>query len=252
MLESASSTRTKLPQPRKPELFNTKVVHKVNFRSPSSKVATFQLQSSTRSALPQLQLTSRKPRMRGPVGLMSANWRGGPSTFAKLSRILRQTFAKIRLEVALSLPRQLQNSQKLVSAGWGLLLQRRILAATLRLRILRPTLLCGHSARAQPVVAHGSSLQLPVSKPHKTFAEKELTFATPFAELSQRSTLRPKGRPLHSSIQRPFGLSNRRFCSEGSIGKVVVPHSQRLVIAIAKQHNQMAFLQPEPPLTQKY
>ena len=147
VLECESSTRTKLPQPRKSEIFNTKVVHKVNFRSPSSKVATFQFQSSTRSALPQLQLTSRKLRMRGPVGLMSGNWRGGPSTFAKLSQILRQTFAKIRLEVALSLPRQLQNSQKLVSAGWGLLLQRRILAATLRLRILRPTLLCGHSAR---------------------------------------------------------------------------------------------------------
>ena len=101
----------------------------MNFRSPSSKVATFQFQSRARSALPQLQLTSRELRTRGPVGLMSGNWRGGPSTFAKLSRILRQTFAKIRLEVALNLPRQLQSSQKLVSAGWGLLLQRRILAA---------------------------------------------------------------------------------------------------------------------------
>ena len=119
----------------------------MNFRSSSSKVATFQIQSSTRSALPQLQLTSRKLRMRRPVGLLSGNWRGGPSTFANLSRILRQTFAKIQLEVALSLPRQLQTSQKLVSAGWGLLLQRRTLAATLRLRILRPTLVCGHSAR---------------------------------------------------------------------------------------------------------
>ena len=78
---------------------------------------------------------------------MSGNWRGGLLTFAKLSRILRQTFAKIRLEVPLNLPRQLQNSQKLVFAGWGLLLQRRILAATLRLRILQPTLVCGHSAR---------------------------------------------------------------------------------------------------------
>ena len=170
----------------------------MNFRSPSSKVATFQFQSSTRSVLPQLQLTSRKLRMRRPVGLMSGNWRGGPSTFAKLSRILRQTFTKIRLEVALSLPRQFQTSQKLVSAGCGLLLQRRILAATLRLRILlRPTLVCGHSA-ALPVNTHGSSLQLPVCKPHKTFAEKKLTFATPFAELSRRSTLRPKGLPLHS------------------------------------------------------
>ena len=58
---------------------------------------------------------------------MSGNWWGGPSTFAKLSRILLQTFAKIRLEVALNLTRKLQNSHKLVSTGWGLLLQRRIL-----------------------------------------------------------------------------------------------------------------------------
>ena len=72
---------------------------------------------------------------------------GGPSTFAKLSRILRQTFAKIRLEVALNLAPKLQNSHQPVSAGWGLLLQRRILAATLRLRIPRPILVCGHSAR---------------------------------------------------------------------------------------------------------
>ena len=57
---------------------------------------------------------------------MSGNWRG-PSTFAKLSRILRQTFAKIRLEVALNLPRKLQNSQELVSAGSGLLFERRVL-----------------------------------------------------------------------------------------------------------------------------
>ena len=172
MLELESSTRTKLPQPRKSELFNTKVVHKVNFRSPSSKVTTFQFQSSTRSALPQLQLTSRKLCMRGPVGLMSGNWRGGLSTFAKLSQILRQTFAKIRLEVALSLPRQLQNSQKLVSAGWGLLLQRRILAATLRLRIFRPTLLCGHSART-------AGRYTWFIKPHKTFAGKKRNFRDP-------------------------------------------------------------------------
>ena len=116
---------------RKSRFSNTKVVHKVSFRSPSSKVATFQFQSSTRSAFPQLQPTSRELRARGPVGLMSGNLRGGPLTFAKLSRILRQTFAKIRLEVALNLTRNLQNSHKPGFAGWGLLLQRRILAATL-------------------------------------------------------------------------------------------------------------------------
>ena len=112
--------------PRESRLFDTKVVRQVNFR-PSSKVATFHFQSSTRSALPQLQLTSRQLHTRGPAGLMSGNWRGGPSTFAKLSRILLQTFAKIRLEVARNLTRKLQNSYKLVSAGWGLFLQRRIL-----------------------------------------------------------------------------------------------------------------------------
>ena len=145
---------------------------------------------------------------RGPVGLMSGrNWLGGPSTFAKLSRILRQTFAKIRLEVALNLTQKLQNSHKPVSAGWGLLLQRRILAATLRLRIPGQLWSAG-ILPALPVYTHGSSVQLPVSKPaplHKTFANKKLTFATPFAELSRRSTPRPKGLPLHSSIQGPFG-----------------------------------------------
>ena len=172
MLELESSTRTKLPQPRKSELFNTKVVHKVNFRSSSSKVATFQFQSSTRSALPQLQLTSRKLRMRGPVGLMSGNWRGGPSTFAKLSRILRQTFAKIRLEVALSLPRQLQNSRflRFLLAGVcfcsGVFLRRPSGCA------FSDQLYSAGNMRALPVDTHGSSLQLPVSKPHKTFAEK--------------------------------------------------------------------------------
>ena len=130
---------------------------------------------------------------------MSGNWRGGPSTFAKLSRILLQTFAKIRLEVALNLTRKLQNSYKLVSAGWGLLLQRRILR--------RPTLVCRHSACALPVNTHDSSLQLPVSKPplHKTFANNKITCATPFAELSRKSTPRPKGLSFHSSIQGPFG-----------------------------------------------
>ena len=32
-----------------------------------------------------------------------------------------------------------------------------------------------------------------------------MTFATPFAELSRRSTPRPKGLPFHSSVQGPFG-----------------------------------------------
>ena len=149
----------------------------MNFRSPSSKVASFQFQSSTRSALPQLQLTSCELRTRGPVGLMSGNWRGGPLTFAKLSRILRQTFAKIRLEVPLNLPRQLQNSQKLVFAGWGLFLQRRILAATLRLRILQPTLVCRHSARtAGKHMVHHSSFLL---ASHTKLSRKKNNFRDP-------------------------------------------------------------------------
>ena len=106
------------------------------------------------------------------VGLMSEKLRGGPSTFVKLSRTLRQTFAKIRLEVALNLPRKLQNSQKLVSAGWGLLLQRRILAATLRLRILRSTLVCGDSARTA-VNTYGSPLQLLQATPTQKLLRKK-------------------------------------------------------------------------------
>ena len=79
----------------KVKTFQYERVHEVNFRSSSSKVATFQIQSSTRSSSSQ---ALRQHRARGPVGLMSENLRGGPSTFAKLSRILRQTFAKILLE----------------------------------------------------------------------------------------------------------------------------------------------------------
>ena len=51
--------------PRKSQLFNTKVECKVNIRSLSSKVATFRFQSSTRNALPQLQLTRRAAAHRG-------------------------------------------------------------------------------------------------------------------------------------------------------------------------------------------
>ena len=137
---------------------------------------------------------------------MSGNWRGGPSTFAKLSRIFRQTFAKIRLEVALSLPRKLQTP-----TGRFLLVGGCFCSG----EFLRRPSGCAFPGQlwsagilpALPVNTHGSSLQLPVSKPplHKTFANKTITFATPFAELSRRSTPRPKGLPLHSSIQGPFG-----------------------------------------------
>ena len=96
-----SSTRTKLQQPRKSKLFNTKVVHKVNFRSP------FQFQSSTRSELPQLQAHKLLANYTREDPLASCLL-----TFAKLSRILLQTFAKIRLKVALNLTRKLQNSHK--------------------------------------------------------------------------------------------------------------------------------------------
>ena len=207
MIECESSTRTKLPQPRKPELFNTKVVHKVNFRSPSSKVATFQFQSSTRSAPPQLQLTSRKLRMRGPVSLMS-----GEKKLAGRSVDFRETFAdltpNIRENPAGSCAQLAPTASKLPEAGFcwlggcfcsGVFLRRPSGCA------FSDQLYSAGILRALPVDTHGSSLQLPVSKPHKTFAENKLTFATPFAELSRRSTLRPKGRPLHSSIQRPFG-----------------------------------------------
>ena len=140
----------------------------MNFRSPSSKVVTFQFQSSTRSALLQLRLTSPELRMRGPVGLMSRNWREGPSTFAKLSRILPQTFAEIWLEVALSLPQQLQN---LLAGGCfcsGVLLRRPSSCA------FSAQLESAGILRALPKNTHGSSLQLPVSKPHKSFAEEKI------------------------------------------------------------------------------
>ena len=140
------------------QLSNTKVVHELNFRSLESQSFLIHSAAPARKSQPFSSKVAREARFRSSSSqplpahertrcLMSGNWRGGPSTFAKLSRILRQTFAKIRLEVPLNLTRKLQNSHKTVSAGWGLLLQRRILAATLRLRIPRPTLVCGHSAR---------------------------------------------------------------------------------------------------------
>ena len=118
---------------RKSQLLNAKVVRKVsfrcpvsnvaalqyesstqevNFRSPASKVATFQNESSTRGkhqkpsskVAPFSSKVARGTRFRsssskgvqqhagGPVGrpCSEGNWRGGPSTLAKLSRILRQ------------------------------------------------------------------------------------------------------------------------------------------------------------------
>ena len=133
---------------------------------------------------------------------MSGNWRGGPSTFAKLSRIFRQTFAKIRLEVVFNLTRKLQTP-----TGRFLLVGGCFCSGEFLRRPSGGQLWSAGILPALPVNTHGSSLQLPVSKPplHKTFANKKLTFATPFAELSRRSTPRPKGLPLHSSIQGPFG-----------------------------------------------
>ena len=115
-----------------------KVVHAVKIRSPGSKVvsfqyesklpqvelevATFQFQSSTPSALPQLQLASRAashPCVTMP-GLAGRN----------LSRILRQTLAKIRPGSCTQLD---PKASKLLQADfcWGLLLQRSNPQATL-------------------------------------------------------------------------------------------------------------------------
>ena len=84
----------------------TQAVHAVHFRSPGSKVATFQSASSSRSKLPQPPVESRNfpfqstssartaltipqlQRARGTGGHwppMSGKWKGGPSTFAGLS-----------------------------------------------------------------------------------------------------------------------------------------------------------------------
>ena len=140
-----------------------------NFRSPSSKVATFQFQSSTRSPFPQLQHTSR----------VTARGRT-QSAFVKLSRISRQTFAKMRLESCThNLTRKPQNSHKLVSAAWWLLLQRRIHVATLRPRIPRPTLVCGHSAHCRQMqMVHHSSFLL-ASHPYTILSRTKNNFRDP-------------------------------------------------------------------------
>ena len=111
--ESNTGSKLSAAPDRKAQLCNTKIVHKVSCRSFIAKVATFQYQSSTRSKHPERKLKSRKllcsKVVRGTASAApahkaccstrgSGNWRGGPSTFAILSRILRQTFAKIRLE----------------------------------------------------------------------------------------------------------------------------------------------------------
>ena len=146
----------------------------MNFRSPSSKVANFQFQS-------------------GEVRRLSRNFRG---SYAKHSR---KSGWKLRSACPDSF--KTPRSWFLLAGGCfcsGVFLRRPSGCA------FSDQLYSAGILRALPVDTHGSSLQLPVGKPHKTFAEKK-TFATPFAELSRRSTLRPKGRPLHSSIQRPFG-----------------------------------------------
>ena len=56
---------------------------------------------------------------------------------------------------------------------------------------------------------------------HETFPNKKLTFATPLAELSRRSTLRPKGLPL-SSIQGPFGRLYENIIDDSRDDRAIV------------------------------
>ena len=134
-----SSAKRKLPQPRlKVATFQCKSSTRTKLPHPHLKSQNFsQYKSSTRSNLGQPQLESRNL----PVPKQHA--KRASAAPAHLTPNIRENPAgKLHF-----LARKLEISRKLVSASWGLLLQRRILAATLSPRIPRPTLVCGHSAR---------------------------------------------------------------------------------------------------------
>ena len=163
------------------KLSNTKVVHKVSFPAPARKSQPFsskvareaRFRSSSSQPLPEHERT-RWPHVRKLAG-RSVDFR---ETFADLTpNICDLVGGCFCSGVFLRRPSGCAFPGQLWSAG------------------ILPAL---------PVNTRGSSL-LFASHPYTRLSRIKKTFATPFAELSRRPTPRPKGFPLHSSIQGPFG-----------------------------------------------